>query len=187
MYHPFIVGKKLYLRGLEKSDLSGDYFQWANDSDVTRYMFMGSRPNNLENLEEEYESLRKSNTDIALLIVDKKTDKVIGTTGFYRIDWIGRTAEYRIVIGGKEFWGRGHGTETAKLMLCYGFEKLNLNKVWLGVNVENPVAIKSYENAGFIREGVLRQEIYRNSKYYDAIRMSVLREEYYKNKDRFKV
>jgi RimJ/RimL family protein N-acetyltransferase len=42
--------------------------------------------------------------------------------------------------------------------------------------------VKSYEKSGFKREGVLRQEIYRNGKYYDAIRMSVLRQEYHGKK-----
>jgi len=187
MYHPFIVGKKVYLRGLEKADLKGDYFQWANDSEVNQYMFMGTKPSCLENLEEEYDALRKSNTDIVFMIIDKKTDKAIGCTGLHRIEWIGRSTEYRIFIGDKDFWGKNYGSEVAKLMLQYGFDKLNMNKVWLGVNADNPAAVKSYDKAGFVREGVLRQEIYRNSTYYDAIRMSVLREEYYKGGDKFKV
>lgn len=179
MYHPFIVGKTVYLRGIEKKDLEGNYFNWANDPEVTYYMFMGSVPNNLENLQEEYDRLRKSTTDIVFIIADKKTDKPIGSAGLYRIEWISRTAEYRIVIGEKDFWDKGIGTEVAGLILQYGFEKLNLNKIWLGVNASNQRAVKSYEKAGFVREGVLRQEIYRNSTYYDAIRMSVLRDEYY--------
>ncbi len=42
MYHPFIEGEKIYLRGLEKDDLKGNMFQWANDAEVTKYMFMGA-------------------------------------------------------------------------------------------------------------------------------------------------
>lgn len=187
MYHPFIIGKKVYLRGIEREDLTGNYFQWANDSEVTYYMFMGAKPNTLENLEEEYEQLRKSNTDIVFAICNKKTDEHIGNTGLHRIEWISRSVEYRIIIGEKKFWGKGNGVEIAKLILQYAFDKLNMNKVWLGVNSENLSAVKSYKNAGFVEEGVLRQEIYRNGKYYDAIRMSVLREEYYANRKKFEI
>ena len=67
-------------------------------------------------------------------------------------------------------------------MIDYGFDKLNLNKIWLGVNSENKAAVKSYKAAGFVEEGVLRQEIYRNGRYYDATRMSILREEFHAKK-----
>ena len=66
MYHPFIVGKKLYLRGIEREDLSGNMSQWVNDSEVTKYMVMGLFPNSgviycsTRTLEEEYDDNRAS-------------------------------------------------------------------------------------------------------------------------------
>ena len=47
------------------------------------------------------------------------------------------------------------------------------------MTADNAGAVRAYEKAGFQIEGRLRQELYRNSRYYDAIRMSVLRDEYY--------
>ena len=182
MYRPFIVGEKIYLRGLEREDLKSNYFQWANDPEVTYYMEMGLMPNNPERLEEEYLAMVKNRNDVVMGIVDKKTEKLIGSCGLYTINWVARKAEFRIIIGEKEYWAKGYGQEVALLLLRYAFEKLNINKVWLGVNAENIKGVKSYERAGFVREGVLRQEIYRNNRYYDAIRMSILREEYEKKK-----
>lgn len=178
MHHPFIVGEKIYLRGLEKNDLRGNMLQWGNDPEVTYYMFMGAIPNSIELLEEEYEQLLKSKNDVVFAVVDKKTDIHIGNAGLYVINWISRSAEFRIIIGEKEYWKKGYGTEATRLTAEYGFNKLNLNKVWLGVNAKHKGAIKAYENAGFVHEGILRQEIYRNGNYYDAVRMSILREEY---------
>lgn len=182
MKTPFIVGDKLYLRGLEKEDLLGNMFNWANDSEVTLYMYMGLKPNSKELMAQEYDRTIHSEKDIAFAIVDKKTDAHIGNIGLYVINWLYRSAEYRIVIGEKDFWKKGYGAEAAKLVIDYGFNKLNLNKIWLGVNSENKAAVKSYKAAGFVEEGVLRQEIYRNGRYYDAIRMSILREEFYAKK-----
>ncbi len=182
MYHPFIVGKKLYLRGLERADLSKNMFQWANDPEVTHFMFMGLKPNTMEALEAEYDTLIKSEKDIVFAIVDKKTGQHIGNAGLYVINWVSRSAEYRIIIGEKKFWGKGYGQEAASLILRYGFDKLNLNRIWLGVNASNKAGAACYRKAGFRDEGVLRQEIYRNGQYYDAIRMSVLRKEFYGKK-----
>ena len=185
MYQPFITGEKLYLRGLEKEDLAGNMSQWPNDPEITHYMVMGAVPNSgviycsWNTLEEEYEQLRKSEKDVVFAIVDKESDKMMGLVGLYDISWIPRLAELRIVIGEKDFWRKGYGTEAIKLVVDYAFDKLNLNKVYLGVNAEHKRAIKAYKNAGFIEEGILRKEQYRNSKYYDAVRMSILRKEYY--------
>jgi len=178
MHHPFIVGEKIYFRGLEKNDLTGNMFQWANDPEVTYYMFMGAKPNTIELLEEEYESLIKSMNDVVFAVVDKETTVHIGNVGLYMINWTSRSAEFRIVIGEKNCWKKGYGTEATILTVDYAFERLNLNKVWLGVNAAHKAAIKAYENAGFMHEGILRQEIYRNSIYYNVVRMSILREDY---------
>jgi [ribosomal protein S5]-alanine N-acetyltransferase len=179
MRHPFIVGEHLYLRGLTRDDLGGNMFNWANDAEVTRYMFMGAVPNTPQSLEREYDSLAASQNDVVLAVVDTATDAHIGNTGLYAINWISRLAEYRIIIGEKDYWGRGYGTEAARLTVAYGFEKLNLNCIFLGVNAEHAAAIRSYEKAGFVHEGKMRQIIYRNGRYYDGVRLSMLREEYF--------
>jgi len=177
MQNPFILGESIYLRGLERADLK-NMLRWANDAEVTHYMFMGALPGNIESLEKEYEQLVNSRNDIAMAVIDKKTDTHLGNVGLYAINWITRAAEFRIIIGEKDFWSKGFGTEATKLCITYGFDKLNLNRIWLGTNAEHKAAVRCYEKAGFKPEGVLRQEMYRHGTYSDAVRMSILREEY---------
>jgi len=179
MYHPFLVGNRIYLRGFEFEDLSREFFQWANDEEVTRFLFMGERPNIKENLEEWFQEMRKNQNEVVMIVADIKNNKSIGFCGLHAIRWVSRNAEYRIFIGDKSYWNKGIGQEPAQLLIRYGFEKLNMNKIWLGVNFEHKRAVKSYETSGFKKEGILREELYRNSKYYDVVRMSILRSEYY--------
>ena len=68
------------------------------------------------------------------------------------------------------------------MVVDYAFDRLNLETVYLGVNVENGSAIRSYEKAGFQREGTRRKLVYRNSRYYDILMMSVIREEWLKHR-----
>ena len=82
------------------------------------------------------------------------------------------------MIGDTSFWNKGIGTEVNQLLMIYGFEMLNLEKIWLGVNAANSSAHKSYLNAGFKEEGRLRNEVYRAGEYFDVVRMSILRNEY---------
>lgn len=177
MSAPFIGGNCVSLRGLEREDLKL-MSEWLNDGDVTRLLFMGLFPPNLETLVAQWERDRSNPEEVTFAVCDRESNRFVGTTGLYRIHWVMRTGEFRVFLGDKKVWNRGFGTECAKLMVVYSFEKLNLNKVWLGVNAENVGGVKAYQKAGFVHEGVLRQEQYRNFQYYDAIRMSLLRSEY---------
>lgn len=182
MRAPFLSGRVVYLRGLERADLPA-MVEWINDHDVTLLLFTGDRPANVELLQEQWERDQRSERDVVFAVCDSKDDTFIGTTGLYSINWIGRSAEFRVLLGNKGYWNRGIGTECTKLMVVYGFDKLNLNRVWLGVNLDNVGGVRAYEKAGFAREGILRQEQYRNFRYYDVLRMSMLRDEYAKVRD----
>ena len=174
----FFIFEKVYLRGIRKEDFTEGLFFWANNQDVTCYMVTGLKPSIKENMEKLYFDTINNDKEIVFAIVDKNNDEAIGLVGRYKINHQLRSAEFRIIIGEKSFWGKGIGTECTKKIINYAFENINLNKIWLGVNHENIGAIRSYEKAGFVNEGRLRQEIYRNNKYYDAIRMSFLKEEW---------
>jgi RimJ/RimL family protein N-acetyltransferase len=172
----FYEEKEIGLIGIDKEDFVRNIYAWSNDDEVTHLMYTGVWPGNYENLEKTYDELTKGN-NIIFAIVDKNSEKTIGFCGLYDIQWQPRFAEYRIIIGDRKFWGRGIGTLAAKFIIKYAFERINLNKVHLGVNIENKAAIRSYEKAGFKHEGIARQEIYRNGRYYDAYKMSVLKNE----------
>jgi len=181
MKSPFLIGKQVYLRGIEKEDLP-KFVAWINDCEVTYYMFMGDRPAHLEILIEQWEKEIRDPNEVVFAIVDKEGDKVVGSSGLYSINWISRLAEYRIFVGEKKYWGKGHAGEAGKLVIKYGFEKLNLNRIYLGVNAENIKAVLHNRRLGFIQEGVLREEIFRNDKYYNVIRMGMLKKDYFKMK-----
>ncbi len=93
------------------------------------------------------------------------------------ISWC-RRASFGILIGDKAAWGKGYGSEATRLMLRHAFETLNLNRVWLHVYEYNQRGIRAYEKVGFRREGVLRQDTFRDGRYWDTIAMAVLREEW---------
>ena len=74
---PFMIGQQVYLRGLERADLAA-MVEWINDHDVTRLLFMGDRPANIELLEEQWEHSQRSQNEIVFAVCDKKDDAFIG-------------------------------------------------------------------------------------------------------------
>lgn len=183
----FLEGELTYVRGLTRGDLDGPWPGWTNDREVTRTMFRGAYPSTRETTERELERAIGNTTDIELAVVDRETDAHIGVTGLHSLNMVARSCEFRILIGDKRYWNGGFGTEATQLMCVYAFEVLNMNKVWLGVCAGNPAAVRAYEKAGFTREGTLRQESWRNSRYYDVIRMSLLRTEYDERKEQWAI
>lgn len=173
MHHPFLIGKKLYLRGIEEGDLEGRYFDWLNDYEITKYMESGSFPNTVEKMQEYFRNVGRSGNNVLLAIIDMETDEHIGNVRLGPINWIHRTSFLGIMIGEKEFSGKGYGTEALKLVVDYAFNRLNLRKISADMNASNKASVRAYEKAGFKVEGRRKDELYVNGKYHDAIIMGL--------------
>lgn len=174
----YLEGKKIYLRSMQPQDFGEPMIKWVNDREVTRYLYRGTFPANAQTLQDEFQNMKGSMSDLQFAICLKENSQYIGVAGLHGINWIARNGEFRILIGEKSAWGKGAGTEVLQLLTSYAMDVLNFNKVYLGVNEANVKAHKSYLKAGFKEEGRSRQEIFRNGKYFDAIRMSLLKGEY---------
>jgi RimJ/RimL family protein N-acetyltransferase len=173
----FLVGEKVYLRALELDDL--DLLCKCYNSPEVRRTFFLNTPTNRIQQEEYVRNLYKQKDHIPLIIVVKQTDKPIGITAFHRVDLVSRAAVYSIIIADSADWSKGYGSDVTRLMVEYGFEILNLNRIQLHVCVENEAGIRAYEKAGFVKEGLLRQGMYRNGEYYDFFVMGILHQDYY--------
>lgn len=174
----FLESERVAMKSIERDDIA-DICRWLNDPIVTHYMFYGQMPMNLIKAEEIMNNQTQSPHNAVFLVIDKKIKKAIGFAGLYDINPTAHKAEFRVLIGEREFWNKGYGTEITELLTYYGFDRLNLHRIWLGFTSENKGAEKAYEKAGYSVEGRLRDDIYRNSRYYDSVRMAILRDEYY--------
>lgn len=175
---PFISGEKTAYVAVVEEDFTERLRRWRNDPDVTRHLFQGVLPSTADELKAEYEQLINSPNDVVLAMLDKETGTRIGVTGYYDINWIARHGELRTVIGEKEFWGKGYGTEMMEVMIAFGFSRLNLNKMRSGVNANNTAAIRYHSRLKIQQEGLFRQYQYRDGKFIDAAMFGVLRDEF---------
>lgn len=174
----FAEGRQIFLRPLERADLNERYLAWLNDPEVTRYMETGLFPTTVEDLENFYRSVGGSKSDVLLAIADKKTGQHIGNVRLGPIHWVHRRASFGILVGEKEFWGKGVGLEATVLTVEYGFYRLNLHRIDLGVFAEHESAVRCYKKAGFKIEGRLRQDLFQGGEYRDRLLMGLLRSEY---------
>lgn len=174
----FLRSELVGLRSAEEAD-APVVLSWMSDEVVTYYMFTGQRPMTPFQAAEELRRQTDSGSNTVFMVEDLKTRRLVGIAGLYDIHATARKAEFRILLGEKECWNKGYGTEVTELLTFYGFDRLNLHRIWLGVTAENRGGVRAYQKAGYREEGRLREDLYRNSRYYDSIRMSILRSEYY--------
>jgi RimJ/RimL family protein N-acetyltransferase len=174
-----IFGDRLRLRATEREDLPR-FVAWLNDPEV-RHGLALFLPLSLRDEEQWFESMIKNPPAERPLVIEIRQDDgwvPVGNCGFHAIDWKNRSGELGIFIGEKACWNQGYGTEVMRLLLQHGFNTLNLNRIFLRVFQTNPRAIRSYEKAGFVQEGRLRQAEFIDGSYTDVLLMSVLRSEW---------
>ena len=180
LYHPFLIAENIYLRGLERKDLTGNYYQWFNDQSTDEYTHHALYPNSLESMESFYKRAVDNRNIVVLAIINKEDNCHIGNISLQQIEWINRRAEFAILMGEKKYYGKGLATEAGRLIINYGFDRLNLNSIWLGVHAQNASAIAVYKKLGFVEEGRLKERFIRNEKRSDQILMGLLRKKWKK-------
>jgi RimJ/RimL family protein N-acetyltransferase len=93
-----------------------------------------------------------------------------------RIDRRNLTGELGIMIGEKGYRGQGFGAESLRMLVAYAFARMNLRRIKALVFADNGPAIKLYESCGFIREGTLREEAYKDGRFRDVHIFGLIRD-----------
>lgn len=119
-----------------------------------------------------------SNKDIKLAICTIEDNEYIGNVYLTNIDYINRKAVSHILIGNKEYWNDGYGTEAMRLLLDYAFNHRNLRRIEALVLDDNIGSQKMHEKLGYKRDGLLRESLYKNGRYKSQIVYSLLKHEY---------
>jgi RimJ/RimL family protein N-acetyltransferase len=171
-----LTGKLVRLRPFAADDLDR-VTGWVNDPEVTSFMGGHLRYLMSRAAEEEWLKAAMQETkppEIKLAIETLAESRLIGSLGLHDFRPENRKACFGILIGEKDCWSRGYGTDATTALLRFAFDEINLNRVWLHVNADNGRAIACYRKCGFVEEGRLRQDRYKASGYHDTIVMGVL-------------
>ncbi|MCK9361079.1 GNAT family N-acetyltransferase [Patescibacteria group bacterium] len=178
MKDAFLVGENIYLRLIQEEDVTDEYRSWFNDPEVCQFNEHHRFPMDRERMREYFENVIKPRHDLVLAICDKVTDAHIGNVALQSIDKTSRHAEYAIIIGNKDFWGKGIAKEASKLIIKHGFGELNLHRIYCGTSSANIGMQKVAESLGFVKEGVSREVLWKEGKYNDAIQYGLLAHEF---------
>lgn len=174
----FLDSENIYLREVRLSDVGAVYYAWMNDPSVNQYLETRFFPRSLQNIEQHVQTLDGKADEVFFAICVKEGDQHIGNIKIGPINWVHRFADISLLIGDKNYWGKGMATEAIQLITDFGFRQLNLHKLKAGCYAKNEGSKKAFLKAGYVVEGTLRQHFFSNGIYQDAYQLGILKDEY---------
>src|SRR3989344_1628530 len=173
----FLRGKKVILRPPSKSTDLETFIRWINDPEVRLYVkcFL---PVTEGEEEKWFDELAGRRTTDVVLVIETHDGTPIGIMGLHRISWKDRTATTGALIGEKEYWGKGYGTDAKMTLLDYAFNTLNLRKVCSSTLAFNERSIRYNQRCGYKEEGRRREQFFRNGGYVDEVLLAVFKKDW---------
>ena len=178
---PILYAQRLRLRASERVDIPV-FLKWVNDPEVCEYLEHFTVLNRIheEAWFENVSSGPRTELPLVIEVSQPNSDEwvPIGNLSFMNIHSVHRSAEIGIMIGEKQFWNQGYGTEALRRMCQYGFEELNLHRIFLRVFEGNERGKRAYQKVGFVYEGTMRQARYHLGRYWDVDIMSIIKSDW---------
>lgn len=173
---PRLIGKQVVLREYQNDDFSA-IRTWVNDTEATRYLStrFWAPQTTVDTQEFLSRMLQSSHNGYNFVIAAAEDGRYIGQLDMFRVDWRLRQGEIGMVIASGEDRGKGYGTEALRLLSGFAFQTLGLERIELEVHMDNTAAIRCYEKAGFVLEGVKRHAYYNDGHFADLGIMSLIR------------
>jgi RimJ/RimL family protein N-acetyltransferase len=177
---PIRAGKLVELRRHVPENRAA-FQKWYADQEIARLLRHDQRPLNEIQSRGYFDTiiLPMSARGTCYAIHERSTGRFIGSTAL--TDFVGvprPSALFRIVIGEKDCWGKGYGTEATRLVVEEAFERHLCSEVRLEVFRHNQRAISAYERVGFRRTGSHTEWVGRERFELHVIEMAISPDEY---------
>lgn len=153
-----------FLRDLENIKMIGrqEYLLTINEEDIRDYLI----------------SVNNSPNDSFFGVWEKEHGNFIGTLKIGHIDWRISTGDLGIMIGDREFRGKGLSENICQMGLEYAFHTLGLRRMSAGCYEKNIAMCKCFERIGFKKIGVERENVTLNGEFCNHVLYDMLRKEW---------
>jgi N-acetyltransferase len=172
-----LTGFHIILRSPRSDDLEG-LCDAANDGEIWKNPFaafpcVSEMSVYLQNL------IKHDSTFLPFIIIEKKSNRIIGTTRFLHMDRENRRVEIGHTWIAESFCETSVNMEAKFLMLQYAFEKLHCIAVEIRADVLNKASRKVIEQIGAKQDGILRKhEIMKTGRIKNTVCYSIISEEW---------
>ncbi|MFM8432683.1 MAG: GNAT family N-acetyltransferase [Bacteroidota bacterium] len=149
-------------------------WNWRNHPMVREYFSgHGEEVTLVDEQDWVHRQLKSDQDGVTFCVEDALSGLLVGMTFLKKIDRRNRQAEFAILIDPSQS-GKGYGIAACLATLREAFSSYTLHRVYLKVRTDNEAAIRLYDRCGFMKEGILRDDHFKNGRFYDQYIMSVL-------------
>lgn len=172
---PIIIHGSIFtLESFSDKMITEEYLSWLKDEEVNRYLLKPEKTITMDQARYYCKELMQSNNNYFLAIIVNDINKHIGNVRLGPVDYEGRICRFSIMIGDKNYHGKGIASEIVALCIEYAFETLKMHKFCVDVIEDNKAAIRTYEKNNMVTEGILKDHVYMNNTYYDLRLMGII-------------
>ena len=169
--------RRVYLRALEPDDYKTS-ITWRKDDEIWD-MLGGTKYFVSEAYEKSWvEKTIFDSKDLKLAVCLKENNKYIGNVYMTDINMINRSCHSHVLIGDKDYWGKGYAREALMLAIDYMFKERNIHRIQANILESNTASLRMHEKCGYKIEGILRDAVYKAGKYQNQYVLSLLNSEY---------
>lgn len=175
----FLNTERLILRPISESD-APDIYKNVKDYDIAKWTINIPHPypkDGAIKFIKQTKELMKKGMSYELAIQIESTKEVVGVISLMKVDRRHKNAELGYWVG-KKFWNIGIATEAASRVMEFGFQVLNLEKIYAKCFYNNEASRKVMEKIGMKLEGKFRHEVFKENKFIDTLYYGILREEW---------
>jgi RimJ/RimL family protein N-acetyltransferase len=149
----------LILKELESNDVTQTYIDWLNDFEVNKYLESRYMNHDINTVKDFVDSYRNSEIEFLFGIFLKGSIKHIGNIKLGPINKHHKRADIGILIGDKDYWGKGFAKEAISMISQFAFDQLKLAKLTAGCYESNIGSKKAFEKSGYNVEGFLKGHV----------------------------
>ena len=110
------------------------------------------------------------------MMLDRATDRIVGSIGLFHADWEVRAVEIGYGVRGDER-GKGYASEALAAVARWALTEGGMQRAWLRANTDNVASVRVAEKADFRREGTLRRAGLEDDGLHDQAVFSLLDDE----------
>ena len=161
--------KRIIIRPITLAD-KNEIFEYRSDTETNKYQ--GWIPKTIHDVEifigKISTKFNEPDTWFQLVIIEKKTQKIIGDLGIHFFDSDNKQVEIGCTLN-NDFQNKGYATESTKIVIDYLFKRLNKHRIITSIDPNNINSIRLVERIGFRKEAHFIKSLLVNGKWVDDL------------------
>ncbi|MCL5736507.1 MAG: GNAT family N-acetyltransferase [Actinobacteria bacterium] len=172
-----IRGEKVYLTELNRGNAE-IIRAWLNDPEVHEFLLVGHVPITVEQEQRYYDTQALAGDRFSFEIHLLEDGRYLGNVGLKGIHPVHRRAELGLVVGAKDEWGKGYGSDAIVTCLRFAFFTLGLHSVSIRAHEAHARALDLYRRLGFVEVGREREAVFQDGHFGDYVELDMLEREF---------